>query len=122
MEVKTRPVGKKRRKRQDTLDCTENSAITECCRYPLWVDFVQLNWEWIIAPKGFSAYYCNGECRMGFLPENVHATISHQVGTQAKPCCSPSKLEAVDLLYFSQDLQILKTRIPNMSVQKCSCS
>lgn len=122
MEVKAKPIGKKRRKRQDSLDCNENSAIAECCRYPLLVNFAQLNWDWIIAPQTFEASYCNGECRMGFLPESVHTTISHQVGTQAKPCCSPSKLSAVDLLYFSQDLQILKTRIPNMAVEKCSCS
>lgn len=122
MEVKTRPVGKRRRKRQDSMDCTESSNVKECCRYPLWVDFAQLNWEWIIAPKGFHANYCNGECRMGYLPENAHSTISHQVGTQATPCCSPSQLEAQDLLYFSQELQILKTKIPNMKVLKCSCS
>ena len=34
-----------------------------CQRRTLYVDFQDLKWqEWIIAPKGYSAFYCLGEC------------------------------------------------------------
>ncbi|KAI8489365.1 Growth differentiation factor 7 [Branchiostoma belcheri] len=33
-----------------------------CRRHELYVDFTELGWDWIIAPAGYRAFYCRGEC------------------------------------------------------------
>ena len=36
-----------------------------CKRHSLYVDFSLVSWrDWIVAPGGYSAYFCDGECRL----------------------------------------------------------
>lgn len=113
--------GEQRSKRHISLNCNENDKNVRCCRYPLRVDFRKFGWNWIIAPDIYEAYYCSGECSTGFLPKHPHSYI-YQLSTSFNPCCSPRKLSPLNLLYFDDNQQVIHSIIPNMAVEKCSCS
>ncbi|KAM7341419.1 growth/differentiation factor myoglianin [Cochliomyia hominivorax] len=112
---------KNRHKRNAALDCRESDNEVRCCRYPLKVNFTNFGWNFIVAPQHFDAYFCNGECNVGYLEQYTHTHLT-SLSTSAKPCCSPQKLSPLALLYFDNNNKLMYSTIPNMSVEKCSCS
>ncbi|XP_011192020.1 uncharacterized protein LOC105218267 isoform X2 [Zeugodacus cucurbitae] len=111
----------RRRKRSTSLDCHESDHEVRCCRYPLKVNFTNFGWNFVVAPTSFDAFFCNGECKVGYLEQYTHTHIA-SLTTSATPCCSPTKMNPLSLLYFDQDHNLVLSTIPNMSVEKCSCS
>ncbi|KAL1423751.1 hypothetical protein MTO96_020815 [Rhipicephalus appendiculatus] len=108
----TRPVGRR----------------NSCQKRNLFVSFKDLGWQdWIIAPDGYTAFYCDGECS---FPLNMNATNHAIVQTlvhlvdpaQApKPCCAPTRLSAIMVLYFDDNSNVILKRYKNMVVKACGC-
>lgn len=112
---------KHRRKRSVFLDCTESDHDMRCCRYPLKVNFTSFGWHFVVAPTSFDAYFCSGDCRVGYLEQYPHTHLA-ALTTSASPCCSPTKMSSLSLLYFDDNHNLVLSVIPNMSVEGCSCS
>lgn len=71
-----------------TGSVTESERGPLCRRVDMWVDFDQIGWnEWIVHPKRYNAYRCEGECPVpldeAFKPTN-HAYM--QVRISSLPC------------------------------------
>ncbi|XP_077452684.1 growth/differentiation factor 8-like isoform X2 [Stigmatopora argus] len=114
----------KRSRRDSGLNCDEESAETRCCRYPLTVDFEEFGWDWIIAPKRYKANYCSGECEFLHLQQYPHAHLVNKANPRgsAGPCCTPTKMSPINMLYFNRKEQIIYGKIPSMVVDHCGCS
>nr|ACK76230.1 myostatin [Gobiocypris rarus] len=123
MEVKISE-GPKRIRRDSGLDCDENSSESRCCRYPLTVDFEDFGWDWIIAPKRYKANYCSGECDYMHLQKYPHTHLVNKANPRgtAGPCCTPTKMSPINMLYFNSKEQIIYGKIPSMVVDRCGCS
>ncbi|KAM4731484.1 growth/differentiation factor 8 [Anableps anableps] len=123
MEVKVSE-GPRRARRDSGLDCDENSPESRCCRYPLTVDFEDFGFDWIIAPKRYKANYCSGECEYMHLQKYPHTHLVNKAnpGGSAGPCCSPTKMSPINMLYFNDKEQIIYGTIPFMVVDRCGCS
>uniref|UniRef100_A0A0L8GPY2 TGF-beta family profile domain-containing protein n=1 Tax=Octopus bimaculoides TaxID=37653 RepID=A0A0L8GPY2_OCTBM len=101
-----------------------------CRRKTMYVDFEDLGWQsWIIAPEGYSAFYCDGDCIFP-LGLNMNATnhaivqlLLHTVKSQTmpKPCCSPTKLSAISVLYFDDNSNVILKKYRSMKVKACGC-
>lgn len=112
--------GAKRRKRRRPL----------CNRKKLYVDFTLLNWsEWIIAPRGYNAYFCQGVCKYP-IPEHLnptnHAMVQttvHSANRQKVPpaCCVPDKLSGLSMLFLDKGDSIVYRKYDNMIVETCGC-
>nr|AFZ84685.1 myostatin [Lutjanus guttatus] len=122
MEVKISE-GPKRARRDSGLDCDENSPESRCCRYPLTVDFEDFGWDWIIAPKRYKANYCSGECEYMHLQKYPHTHLVNKANPRgtAGPCCTPTKMSPINMLYFNRKEQIIYGKIPSMVVDRCGC-
>ncbi|CAG08288.1 unnamed protein product [Tetraodon nigroviridis] len=114
MEVKISE-GPRRLRRDLGLDCDENSPESRCCRYPLTVDFEDFGWDWIIAPKRYKANYCSGECEYMHLQKYPHTHLVNKANPRgtAGPCCTPTKMSPINMLYFNQEEQIIYGKIPS---------
>ncbi|KAM4698214.1 growth/differentiation factor 8-like [Rhinophrynus dorsalis] len=114
----------KRSRRDFGLDCDEHSTESRCCRYPLTVDFEAFGWDWIIAPKRYKANYCAGECGIAFLQKYAptHFSLHANPKGSAGPCCTPTKMSPINMLYFNENEQIIYGKIPAMVVDRCGCS
>ncbi|XP_065206332.1 growth/differentiation factor 8 [Planococcus citri] len=116
---------KKRSKRTPVKnDCSENSNHTECCRYPLTVDFDEMQWDFIITPRKYEAYLCDGECPLLYKQDQPHTHLLQQMKTKARagPCCSPKHMNSINMLYITPRGTILYGKVPGMVVEKCGCS
>ena len=103
-------------------DCTAKSKEKRCCRYPLIVDFVAMNWDWILAPKKYKAYYCYGNCPFAYYRPYPHThVVTQTLMTDFTPCCTASELNQLLLFYRNQEQTIIYGRIPGMIVESCSC-
>ncbi|XP_053678525.1 protein 60A-like [Anopheles nili] len=101
-----------------------------CQIQTLYVSFRDLNWQdWIIAPDGFGAFFCYGECN---FPLNTHMNATNHALIQTlvhlmhptrvpKPCCAPTKLNPISVLYHIDDANINLKKYKNMVVKSCGC-
>lgn len=91
--------------------------------------FVWFVQDWIIAPDGYAAFYCYGECS---FPLNAHMNASNHAIVQTlvhlmtpsmvpKPCCAPIKLSSISVLYFDDNSNVILKKYRNMVVKSCGC-
>uniref|UniRef100_A0A3Q2XIN1 Bone morphotic protein 7 n=1 Tax=Hippocampus comes TaxID=109280 RepID=A0A3Q2XIN1_HIPCM len=101
-----------------------------CKKRELYVSFRDLGWQdWIIAPEGYAAYYCEGECAFplnSYMNATNHAivqTLVHFInpGTVPKPCCAPTQLHGISVLYFDDSSNVILKKYRNMVVRACGC-
>ncbi|CAB1336191.1 unnamed protein product, partial [Coregonus sp. 'balchen'] len=112
---------------------SENSSADQkqaCKKHELYVSFRDLGWQdWIIAPEGYAAYYCEGECAFplnSYMNATNHAivqTLVHLINpdTIPKPCCAPTQLHAISVLYFDDSSNVILKKYRNMVVRACGC-
>lgn len=106
-----------------------SSKNRHCQKRQFRVSFRDLGWEdWIIAPDFYEAYYCDGECS---FPLNSHMnatnhaivqTLMHLMNSSVpKPCCSPTKLSPISVLYFDESSNVILKKYQQMVVKSCGC-
>ncbi|ELU12862.1 hypothetical protein CAPTEDRAFT_173895 [Capitella teleta] len=101
-----------------------------CRRRQLSVHFEDVGWnDWIVAPPGYEAYYCQGECP-SHLSDHLNATnhaivqtLVNSVDSQAvpKPCCVPTDLLPISMLYVDEYGEVTLKSYQDMVVIACGC-
>uniref|UniRef100_A0A668ACA4 Bone morphogenetic protein 7 n=1 Tax=Myripristis murdjan TaxID=586833 RepID=A0A668ACA4_9TELE len=107
-----------------------SSSKQGCKKHELYVSFRDLGWQdWIIAPEGYAAYYCEGECAFplnSYMNATNHAivqTLVHFINPESvpKPCCAPTQLHGISVLYFDDSSNVILKKYRNMVVRACGC-
>ena len=106
----------------------KRSAFRTCRRRWVYVQFKKLKWNWIIAPSGYSANYCEGTCSsvldMHVEPTNhaILQNILHRMDSRIpSPSCAPTKLHGISVLYKTSDRSIALTEYGGMVASTCGC-
>uniref|UniRef100_A0A672YFM2 Growth differentiation factor 3 n=1 Tax=Sphaeramia orbicularis TaxID=375764 RepID=A0A672YFM2_9TELE len=101
-----------------------------CKARRLYIDFRDVGWQgWIIAPQGYMANYCHGECPFplseslngtnhAILQTLVHSLDPH--GTP-QPCCVPIRLSPISMLYYDNNDNVVLQHYQDMVVDECGC-
>lgn len=128
-----------RRSRNQTEETTEATTepvahprnLTSCGKHDLFISFEAIGWSsWIISPKGYNAYYCDGPCIFPLSHEvspTNHATlqsIAHELNLSpdvGRPCCVPTKLLPISLLYYDDDDNVVLKQYVDMVADTCGC-
>uniref|UniRef100_A0A3B5A140 Bone morphogenetic protein 2-A-like n=1 Tax=Stegastes partitus TaxID=144197 RepID=A0A3B5A140_9TELE len=100
-----------------------------CRRHPLYVDFNDVGWhKWIIAPSGYDAFFCLGECRFPLadhMNSSSHAMVQTLVnsvnGAVPRACCVPTSLSPIALLYLDPQDRVVLKNYQDMVVEGCGC-
>ncbi|XP_035670499.1 nodal-like [Branchiostoma floridae] len=121
----------RRRQKKSKKGKTDSSKKedTPCKKVEFWVDFDHIGWgTWIIYPKRFNAFRCEGVCPTPvdqlYHPTN-HAVMTsilnlHKPGKAPMPCCIPTKLKALSMLYLEHGEVVLRHH-EDMIVDECGC-
>lgn len=101
-----------------------------CQRHSLYVDFHEVGWaDWIVAPPGFEAFYCHGECPFP-LDDHFNSTnhavlqsLVHDMDPSKVPkvCCVPTKLAPISMLFLNEKNVVVLKNYQEMSVEGCGC-
>jgi bone morphogenetic protein 2/4 len=101
-----------------------------CKRESMYVDFTNVGWnDWIVAPPGYDAFVCQGECRFP-LPDHANATNHAVVQTLvngvhpsavSQACCVPTDLSPISMLYLNEMGKVVLKNYENMKVEGCGC-
>ncbi|XP_006835919.1 PREDICTED: nodal homolog [Chrysochloris asiatica] len=100
-----------------------------CRKVKFQVDFNQIGWgSWIIYPKQYNAYRCEGECPnpVGdeFHPTNhayIQSLLKHyQPHRVPSTCCVPVKTKSLSMLYVENG-RVLLDHHKDMIVEECGC-
>lgn len=117
-----RAAGRRQHKRKDGREM--------CQRRPLYVDFSNVGWnDWIVAPPGYDAFYCHGECSFPIadhLNSTNHAvvqTLVHSIDSEMAPkaCCVPTQLNPISMLYLDDQNKVVLKNYQDMTVVGCGC-
>ncbi|XP_072263174.1 derriere protein-like [Pyxicephalus adspersus] len=101
-----------------------------CKKRRLYIDFKDVGWQnWVIAPRGYMANYCHGECPYPLtemLRGTNHAviqTLVHSVEPENTPlpCCAPTKLSPISMLYYDNNDNVVLRHYEDMVVDECGC-
>ncbi|KFQ21320.1 Derriere protein, partial [Mesitornis unicolor] len=96
----------------------------------LYISFSDVGWEnWIIAPQGYMANYCLGECPFPLTAElnsTNHAilqTVVHSLDPEGtpQPCCVPVRLSPISILYYDNSDNVVLRHYEDMVVDECGC-
>lgn len=112
------------------LERRANDHTKSCQIQQLYVSFKDLKWQdWIIAPDGYGAYFCSGECNfpltahMNATNHAIVQTLVHlmQPAKVPKPCCAPVRLAPISVLYYVDEANVNLKKYKNMVVKSCGC-
>uniref|UniRef100_A0A674A460 Bone morphogenetic protein 16 n=1 Tax=Salmo trutta TaxID=8032 RepID=A0A674A460_SALTR len=100
-----------------------------CRRHPLYVDFKDVGWnKWIVAPSGYDAFFCLGECRFPLthhMNSSSHAMVQTLVnsvnGAVPRACCVPTALSPIAMLYLDPQDRVVLKNYQDMVVEGCGC-
>lgn len=118
------------RPRRSTRKHRRKGRKDNCRRHALYVDFSDVGWnDWIVAPPGYDAYFCHGECPYPLadhLNSTNHAivqTIVNSVNPKAVPltCCVPTELSTISMLYVDEYEKVVLKNYQDMVVEGCGC-
>lgn len=103
---------------------------TVCKARRLYIDFRDVGWQdWIIAPQGYLANYCHGECPFP-LSESLNGTnhailqtLVHSLDPEGtpQPCCVPVRLSPISMLYYDNNDNVVLRHYQDMVVDECGC-
>ncbi|CAG5119793.1 unnamed protein product, partial [Candidula unifasciata] len=106
-------------------------AHNNCQRHNLYISFRDIGFdqEFLIAPEGYSAFYCSGDCS---FPLGIHMNATNHAIVQTlvhlmdpyhvpKPCCAPTKFGTITLLYYDDNSSVVLRRFRDMIVTACGC-
>lgn len=106
------------------------SPSNVCKARRLYIDFKDVGWQdWIIAPQGYMANYCHGECPFP-LSESLNGTnhailqtLVHSLDPQGtpQPCCVPVRLSPISMLYYDNNDNVVLRHYQDMVVDECGC-
>ncbi|KAK3598233.1 hypothetical protein CHS0354_017915 [Potamilus streckersoni] len=105
----------------------QKKTIQTCQRHELYVNFTTIGWSnWLVAPVGYNAFYCAGECErpQPDLSFNSYQSIFEVVSATnpiiPTPCCVPTKLSAINVI-TNLNSKVEKYTWDNMVIDECGC-
>ncbi|XP_077309861.1 nodal homolog [Lithobates pipiens] len=106
-----------------------DSKINLCRRVDLIVDFRMIGWDaWIIHPKTFNAYRCEGTCPSPVnesVKPNNHSYLQSLINlydSKKAPevCCAPIRMSSLSMAYYD-NMDIAFQSHEAMIVEECGC-
>uniref|UniRef100_A0A3B5MPY5 Bone morphogenetic protein 7 n=1 Tax=Xiphophorus couchianus TaxID=32473 RepID=A0A3B5MPY5_9TELE len=93
-----------------------------CKKHELYVSFRDLGWQ--VQSKGyhFTRSFIVGSRRRATLRITVRASV-HFINpeTVPQPCCAPTQLNGISVLYFDDSSNVILKKYRNMVVRACGC-
>ncbi|XP_077108850.1 protein DVR-1-like [Ranitomeya variabilis] len=105
-------------------------ASNICKKRRFYVEFRHVGWQnWVIAPRGYLANDCYGECPYPLaeiLNGSNHAilqALAHSLDPEdiPLPCCVPTKMSPISMLFYDNNDNVVLKHYENMSVDECGC-
>lgn len=122
------------RPRREAEPAVRGGPSSACRARRLYVSFREVGWHrWVIAPRGFLANYCQGQCSLpatmpgpGGPPALNHAVLRalmHSAAPSAAglPCCVPARLSPISVLFFDNSDNVVLRHYEDMVVDECGC-
>ncbi|XP_061649088.1 protein DVR-1 [Phyllopteryx taeniolatus] len=119
-----------RRRRSPARALPPVSPSNVCKARRLYVDFKDVGWQdWIIAPQGYVANYCHGECpfplsdRLNSTNHAILQTLVHSLDPDGtpQPCCVPVRFSPISMLYYDNNDNVVLRHYQDMVVDECGC-
>ncbi|KAG8454933.1 hypothetical protein GDO86_001233 [Hymenochirus boettgeri] len=130
LTVTLNPLQCKKSRRKRSYSQIGFTASNICKKRRLYVEFKDVGWQnWVIAPRGYMANYCYGECPYPLteiLNGSNHAilqTLVHSIEPEdiPLPCCVPTKMSPVSMLFYDNNDNVVLRHYENMAVDECGC-
>lgn len=113
-------------------DCQAGDGESRCCRFSMWISFADIGWsDWIVAPDGFLARYCDGSCPSHYKTANRFSSIKELIRSRRRPaaavsppptCCSATRMSSLPIAHYNHEGVAVISVFEDMIVEDCKCS
>lgn len=105
----------------------ERCAPGQCCRKRLTISFADdLGWTWVVEPKTFDAYYCEGGCVGDYKAANSFAEVKKALRRSSSPGlrnrCTPTRYKPLTVVHVDKYGDYIMTQNRDMIVDECGCA
>ncbi|XP_075707268.1 protein DVR-1-like [Rhinoderma darwinii] len=130
LAVSLNPLQCKKSRKKRSYNKLPLMASNICKKRRLYIEFRDVGWQnWVIAPRGYLANYCYGECPYpltDLLNGSNHAilqTLAHSFEPEdiPLPCCVPTKMSSISMLFYDNNDNVVLRHYENMAVDACGC-
>ena len=118
----------RQKRSEEKFECVQGDGENRCCRYPLWISFKDIGWsDWVVAPEGYQAFYCDGRCPYRYKIAHNFAAIKSLIyhinpAAAPTPCCTATKLSPITLLHYGETGRLDVSVYEDMVVNECMCA
>ena len=99
---------------------------SHCCRHDLNIEFSSVNWNFVVHPKSWNAYYCSGPCRsqdMSTLRGQLVAQTNQVIDMGARDgCCTAKESSPITMVYLDGSKNLVQKKLDDMYITKCGCA
>lgn len=108
--------GKKRVRRTTEGSC---DPFRHCCVSRFVLNFTEIGWDYIVAPRRIHADTCQGECTV----ENVAIRRPDEVKMlrTVNMCCVPTRMEPMTILYMTTSENLAIKHVADVRTSRCGC-
>lgn len=109
-----------------SVDAANNvSTAGGCQRDGLIVNFEELGWDFIVAPKTYTAYWCHGQCddvrrKPNTFLERLMIFMGLESGWRPGRC-APTRYKHLWILYYDTDSNLNLEKLEEMVILECGC-
>uniref|UniRef100_A0A0N4ZDQ0 Transforming growth factor beta-like protein n=1 Tax=Parastrongyloides trichosuri TaxID=131310 RepID=A0A0N4ZDQ0_PARTI len=111
-------------KRNNDRECINENKKKTCCVKKTEINFDEIGWNFIVAPKTLQAQFCHGDC--------VHATnnlllggVLNKIGNDNeiphRSCCFPTEYIPLNISIFKNGMTVETRTLNNLLAKRCSC-
>ncbi|CAD5117590.1 DgyrCDS6348 [Dimorphilus gyrociliatus] len=90
-----------------------------CCVSRFVLNFTEIGWDYIVAPRRIHADTCQGECTV----ENVAIKRPSEVKMlrTVNMCCVPTRMEPMTILYMTTSENLAIKHVADVKTSRCGC-
>lgn len=97
-----------------------------CKRHEFQLNFAEIDWSWILHPEAIDVGVCRGSCKNSpsASPNGNMRNLAYEKGLipkQEAPCCVPTKLRPVRIIYNDEAGIVQSTDVSDMIIEECGC-
>ncbi|GMT36895.1 hypothetical protein PFISCL1PPCAC_28192, partial [Pristionchus fissidentatus] len=96
----------------------------KCCLFSNVIDFEEIGWDFVVAPRKWDTGACAGQCkeRTKNPLNNISRDAALDSAGQGATCCHPDAFDSLQMVFINPSNNVVVKEVEGMIAVRCACS